>query len=198
MKRQILISVILLSSIVSMNAQWSGTAPGNIYYNQGNVGIGTATPSYPLEINGINSYVFSAKVKASTGKYIANFVNSNNEGLFICHTGSDNAFYRAGANAIVLAADQYNGGTYRNLAFSTNSSIVMTLTTGGNIGIGTTTPQNKLDVNGTIHAREVKVDLTGWSDFVFAPTYKLKPLKEVEHYINTNRHLPEIPSAKDV
>ena len=68
----------------------------------------------------------------------------------------------------------------------------------GNVGIGTTSPQNKLDVNGTIHAKEVKVDLTGWSDFVFAPTYKLKPLTEVEQYIKTNNHLPEIPSAKEV
>jgi hypothetical protein len=37
----------------------------------------------------------------------------------------------------------------------------------GNIGIGITNPKNKLDVNGTIHSKEVKVDMAGWSDFVF-------------------------------
>jgi hypothetical protein len=66
------------------------------------------------------------------------------------------------------------------------------------IGIGTTSPQNKLDVNGTVHAKEVKVDLTGWSDFVFAPAFKLKPLTEVEQYIKANGHLLEIPSATEV
>ncbi|HEX3009453.1 MAG TPA: LamG-like jellyroll fold domain-containing protein [Bacteroidales bacterium] len=68
----------------------------------------------------------------------------------------------------------------------------------GNVGIGTSTPQNKLDVNGTIHAKEIKVDLAGWSDFVFQPTYKLKSLIDVEKYIKANGHLENIPSAKEV
>jgi hypothetical protein len=37
-----------------------------------------------------------------------------------------------------------------------------------------------------------------WSDFVFDKGYKLRPLKEVESFIKTNGHLPEIPSAKEV
>jgi len=57
---------------------------------------------------------------------------------------------------------------------------------------------SQLEVPGTIHAKEVKVDLTGWSDFVFHPAYKLKPLTEVEHYIQTNGHLENIPSAEQV
>ncbi|GAA3774427.1 hypothetical protein [Flavobacterium ginsengiterrae] len=68
----------------------------------------------------------------------------------------------------------------------------------GNVGIGTTNPKNKLDVNGTIHAKEVKVDLDFPApDYVFANDYKLRTLDEVENYINKNSHLPEIPSAKE-
>ncbi len=37
----------------------------------------------------------------------------------------------------------------------------------GNIGFGINNAINKLDVNGTIHSKEVKVDMLGWSDFVF-------------------------------
>lgn len=68
----------------------------------------------------------------------------------------------------------------------------------GNVGIGTEKPDAKLAVNGTIHSKEVKVDLTVPApDYVFANDYKLRTLKEVETYVNQNSHLPEIPSAKE-
>ena len=70
--------------------------------------------------------------------------------------------------------------------------------TGGNVGIGTTNPQNKLDVNGTIHSKQVIVDLNGWSDYVFKKDYTLTPLSDVKTYIDQNHHLPEIPSAEQV
>ena len=37
-----------------------------------------------------------------------------------------------------------------------------------------------------------------WSDFVFNKDYKLTPLNDVETYVKTNKHLPEIPSASEV
>ncbi|WP_320052058.1 hypothetical protein [uncultured Acetobacteroides sp.] len=67
----------------------------------------------------------------------------------------------------------------------------------GNVGIGVFSPKNRLDVNGTIRAKEVKVE-SGWADFVFKPDYQLKPLAEVEQFITANGHLPEIPTAKEV
>ena len=70
--------------------------------------------------------------------------------------------------------------------------------TDGNVGIGITTPDEKLAVNGNIHTKEVRVDLTGWSDFVFEKEYKLPTLKEVEKHIKEKGHLKDIPSAKHV
>jgi len=65
---------------------------------------------------------------------------------------------------------------------------------GGNVGIGTTNPTNTLSVNGTIQAKEVLVG-TGWSDYVFEPCYRLKPLAEVAEYIQRQHHLPGTGAA---
>lgn len=68
----------------------------------------------------------------------------------------------------------------------------------GNVGIGTTNPDAKLAVNGTIHSKEVKVDLTGWPDFVFKKEYALPTLEEVEKHITEKGHLENIPSEEEV
>ena len=69
-----------------------------------------------------------------------------------------------------------------------------------NVGIGTLSPDEKLTVKGKIHTQEVRVDMSGplVPDYVFANDYKLKTLQEVEDYIKENKHLPEIPSAKEI
>lgn len=48
----------------------------------------------------------------------------------------------------------------------------------------------------TVFARRIRIDLENWADFVFEKDYKLKPLPELESFINNNGHLPEIPSEK--
>lgn len=68
----------------------------------------------------------------------------------------------------------------------------------GNVGVGVAQPTSKLDVNGTIRAKEVKIEATGWADFVFSPDYQLKPLSEVENHIKAHKHLPDIPSETEV
>lgn len=70
------------------------------------------------------------------------------------------------------------------------------VTPDGSVGIGTTTPDTKLTVNGTVHAKEVRVDLNGaLADYVFEPNYELAPLSDVQTFIQENRHLPNMPSA---
>lgn len=53
-------------------------------------------------------------------------------------------------------------------------------------------------IDGTIRAREIKVDVDVWADFVFEEDYQLKPLDEVEKYIEENKHLPDMPSINEV
>ncbi|NII83298.1 hypothetical protein [Pedobacter sp. SG908] len=78
------------------------------------------------------------------------------------------------------------------------ASIAIKALANGNVGIGTTNPQDKLTVAGNIGAREIKVSATAGADFVFEPTYKLTDLTELEQFVKTNKHLPEIPTAKQM
>ena len=64
------------------------------------------------------------------------------------------------------------------------------------MGIGTTNPQHLLQVAGQIGAEEVLITPTG-ADYVFQPGYRLRPLSEVDAYIQVNHHLPDIPSADE-
>ncbi len=68
------------------------------------------------------------------------------------------------------------------------------------VGIGTSAPDAKLAVKGQIHAQEVKVDLQGAvaPDYVCEKEYKLTSLEDIKTYIDQNKHLPEVPSAKEM
>ena len=58
-----------------------------------------------------------------------------------------------------------------------------------------------LTVSGKVACKEVRVfnnTSSYWADFVFNKNYKLMPLNEVEAYYLANKHLPNIPTAKDI
>ena len=56
----------------------------------------------------------------------------------------------------------------------------------------------KLAVDGDIQAKRVVVQITDWADNVFDENYPLATLEEVEAFIKKIKHLPEIPSEKEV
>ncbi len=60
-------------------------------------------------------------------------------------------------------------------------------------------PQADLAVNGNILGNQIKVKTDiSVPDYVFEPDYKLKSLEEIESYVKENKHLPEIPTAKQI
>ncbi len=88
-------------------------------------------------------------------------------------------------------------GSTPNLVFQSNNSTKMTILSNGNVGIGCTSPSVKLAVNGKIQATEVEIKAGPCSDYVFEKDYKLMNLCTLENYIKENKHLPEVPSAKE-
>ena len=55
-----------------------------------------------------------------------------------------------------------------------------------------------VDIHGKAKAIQLNVEVKWWSDFVFAPQYKPMNLSELEVFIQTNKHLPNIPTEKEV
>lgn len=146
----------------------------------GNLAIGNGSSLAKLSVHGT---VYSNATRSNTiftGNLTtdnSNFVGS--EGYWALRTAWDNS---------------YNLDVYNNNSRKT----AMTILQNGRIGIGTGSPDATLTVKGDIHTREVRVDLTGpisIPDYVFQDDYILMPLSEVEAYIKTHKHLPEVPSA---
>ncbi|MGV9004869.1 hypothetical protein [Flavobacterium sp.] len=90
----------------------------------------------------------------------------------------------------------------RNLWFDTTNS-----TANGKLYIGSTpdytstTGNYKLFVEGGIMTEKVKVSLrssSNWADYVFEKDYNLMSLTEVEKFVNENKHLPGVQSAKEL
>lgn len=58
--------------------------------------------------------------------------------------------------------------------------------------------EGQLGVDGKIRGEEVKVEIINGPDYVFEPDYELRTLKETKEFITENKHLPEIPPAREM
>ena len=106
--------------------------------NGGNVGIGNSKPAYKLDVNG------DIRIPQ---KYAADGASSKL--LFYSNPG----FGAAGLNFVGGKLYNEQNSSYLNI-FVRNTS-VMAFQSGGNVGVGTTDPKNKLDVNGGLKAKSI-------------------------------------------
>ena len=180
--------------------------------SEGRIGINNEIPNYILDVNGIPKFCDINDIDSKIvikGANNPNYIFNGN--LFTPINKRDLAFEFAGAGNSIIRS--FRGGEYDTyLQFLTNpksnSSGIPTIRMQinedgkviiGNVTIPMETSPYKLYLEGGLLTEKVKVALhnsTQWSDHVFDDEYKLMPLKEVEEYINKNKHLPNIPSSE--
>jgi hypothetical protein len=147
-----------------------GFSPMMTINGNGNVGIGTTGPNASTKLD---------------------VENSSGWGNVLIGGASGGALWLAGINQEIYSDNSY-------MRFMTGGVDRMTILNGGNIGIGTTTPEAKLTVKGKIVASEIQVkEIGNIPDYVFKPDYQLMPLNQVEEFVKQNQHLPEVPSEKE-
>ena len=196
MKKLILTAIVIFFLIEAFSqTQWVATG-SDIYFNEGKVGIGTNNPSHKLSVISANSPAIGIQ-SGNTSDWSALAMGRISSECYWGIAGGHNHFFSdAVTGDMAIRLDDPNKKLY--LGVGNGSSNAILTVTSNSIGIGTTTPQAKLAVNGDIFSKKIKVTQTGWPDYVFEPTYRLPSLQEVEAYIKKHKRLPEVPSAQEV
>ena len=175
------------------------------------------TDFYGIGVTGKGGWKGVEGIVAGTGSQhyfgvYGNSVNSNtgsNYGLYGTASASVNNY---GVYGLANSGSNKNYGVYGSATSGSNNYGIYGVASGSNnyagyfegaVAIGDFTPVkatgHMLSVDGKIACTEVRVQPTNlWPDYVFSSKYNLMPLHELEKSINDQKHLPGIPSAKEV
>lgn len=167
------------TSATIMQLETNDNYPAMIVKSTGKVGIGTNTPTASLNIN-------------SDEEWLALLIERNS------------GFFANTKAKIGISSNDGGGAGLRIMLMEDNASHEALFIKGnGNIGVGNTAPNEKLEVTGNIiadiyYGEKLRLEITDWQDEVFYPEYELMTIDSLEMFVKENHHLPEIPSEQQV
>lgn len=182
------------------------------------VGIGTSNPEYTLDCRGdakttghlwVNQS-FSVGTDLNTFSKV-NILNTNRAAAIQVNTSGNTKEYQRLMrfeydNPDTKIIEVFNTATNRypltlhangQLEIDNGTAKILYLGTNGMFSLRNNSIETfRVEANGMVRARKIKVDSETWADYVFDDNYKLLPLDELEIFVKQNKHLPSIPSEK--
>ena len=170
----------------------------------GSCGINVVNPRAALDVRGSQAYNRPAAIIGS--RALGTGTRDLSTGLYQYHTQQVQFVPRLadnGYNQIVRGGDQgmfFSDGKGEDGSNAEGSFVLAPWAEDANPRIGgmRMDANGNTEFHGTLRATEVKINAQWWSDFVFAEDYKLMSLCDVENFIKQYKHLPQMPSEKEV
>jgi Chaperone of endosialidase len=131
--------------------QWSTLPTQMVIDGNGNVGVGTTSPTQKLEVNG-NIKLSSTAGATATPSFIwlgndySNGTTRDKLKIYLYNSGTEQYGFSVGSIGDV----QYHSNSTHD--FYVNNGNAVRINSSGNVGIGTTSPGEKLEVNGVAKA----------------------------------------------
>ncbi len=148
----------------------------------------------------IHSRLGSSGATASSASDDLVLETNNNTGISLLSpsSGQCSIFFADEGNPTV-GRIYYNHPTDEIWFFTENKNRMIIASDGVYIGTSSQENESKLSVAGKISAQDITIKAdAGGADFVFEKDYNLPSLDHVEKFVKANKHLPEIPSVKEM
>ncbi|MBI4649102.1 MAG: hypothetical protein HY738_21560, partial [Bacteroidia bacterium] len=201
-------------------------ASGNVYlgknaltieHSTGNIGVGTTTPKTRLHVKTDSTNIWMGTTQS-------HFVDGYNNGgaiyLGAAYGGTDMTcgieaswggvgfttpqmgigLIRGGVGPHILMKAPGGGSGAGIMSFKNGTTTNMIITPAGQVGIGTTCPDEKLCVNGIVKSNIefIVTEYDGWCDFAFNKDYIRMNWKEKVKFYTDSLHLPGIDPGKKI
>ncbi|PWH85609.1 hypothetical protein [Brumimicrobium oceani] len=168
----------LTNSITGMTSNDGGLvmmANNNLFFQNlesGNLTL--SVPSVGMTFKNSTSRISVGGIEDGTINYAKfSIISTNDNGLSVNTNGST--------------------GMALRLRVTTNSSSLIE-----GYGVDNTKANFQVTGSGEVYARKYITTLAPFPDYVFQPDYELRTFSELRTFINTNKHLPNMPTAVEV